>query len=83
MENITAHDVLIPFSVDDWFDPLEEAVRFQVSSFIERWCRQNRRARVASGRPYGFGRVHDAPNGHSREAGCPAPAGQIPAEARL
>ena len=29
MENPTAPEALIPFSGDDWLDPLEEAVRCQ------------------------------------------------------
>ncbi len=35
MEHVTASTSPIPFSGEDWFDPLEEAVRFQVRAFIE------------------------------------------------
>ncbi len=35
MEKSTADIGPVPFSGDDWFDPLEEAVRFQVRGFIE------------------------------------------------
>ena len=35
MGDVTTPETLIPFSGDDWFDPLEEAVRFQVRGFIE------------------------------------------------
>ncbi len=35
MEHLTASTSAIPFSGADWFDPLEEAVRFQVRAFIE------------------------------------------------
>ncbi len=35
MEHLTASTSPIPFSGEDWFDPLEEAVRFQVRAFIE------------------------------------------------
>ena len=35
MEHLTASSSPIPFSGKDWFDPLEEAVRFQVRAFIE------------------------------------------------
>ena len=35
MEHLTASTFAIPFSAEDWFDPLEEAVRFQVRAFIE------------------------------------------------
>ena len=35
MEHHTASTSPVPFSGEDWFDPLEEAVRFQVRAFIE------------------------------------------------
>ncbi len=35
MGDVTTRETLIPFSGDDWFDPLEEAVRCQVRGFIE------------------------------------------------
>ncbi len=35
MEHLTASTSPIPYSGEDWFDPLEEAVRFQVRAFIE------------------------------------------------
>lgn len=35
MEKTTRDIDAVPFSGDDWFDPLEEAVRFQVRGFIE------------------------------------------------
>jgi transposase-like protein len=35
MEHFTVSTSPIPFSGKDWFDPLEEAVRFQVRAFIE------------------------------------------------
>ncbi len=35
MEYPTASTSPIPYSGEDWFDPLEEAVRFQVRAFIE------------------------------------------------
>jgi len=35
MEYSTASTSPIPYSGEDWFDPLEEAVRFQVRAFIE------------------------------------------------
>ncbi len=35
MEHLTASTSAIPFSGEDWFDPLEDAVRFQVRAFIE------------------------------------------------
>ena len=40
MENCAAQDALVPFSDEDWFDPLEEAVRFQVRGFIEAMVEQ-------------------------------------------
>ena len=35
MTKTTAKDSFVPFSGEDWFDPLEEAVRFHVRGFIE------------------------------------------------
>jgi hypothetical protein len=35
MEHHTASTSPIPFSGEDWFDPLEEVVRFQVRAFIK------------------------------------------------
>ena len=35
MEHLKASSSPVPYSGEDWFDPLEEAVRFQVRAFIE------------------------------------------------
>ena len=35
MDHLTASTSAIPFSGKDWFDPLEEAVRFRIRAFIE------------------------------------------------
>ena len=35
MENITAFLSPIAFFGEDWFDPLEDAIRFRVRAFIE------------------------------------------------
>lgn len=35
MEHVTVSLFGLPFSGEDWFDPLEEAVRFHVRRFIE------------------------------------------------
>ncbi len=35
MNETTAQDAFVPFSGDDWFDPLEEAIRLHIRSFIE------------------------------------------------
>jgi hypothetical protein len=35
MDDLTAHDGSIPFSGNDWFGPLEEAVRCKVRGYIE------------------------------------------------
>ncbi len=40
MENYTAQDAVVPFSGEDWFDPLEEAVRLSVRGFIEAMVEQ-------------------------------------------
>ncbi len=35
MEHHTASTSAIPFSGENWFDPLEDAIRFRVRAFIE------------------------------------------------
>ncbi len=35
MEHLTASTSRIPFSGEDWFDPLDDAIRFRVRAFIE------------------------------------------------
>ena len=35
MEHLTASASPIPFSGEDWFDPLEDAIRVRVRAFIE------------------------------------------------
>ena len=35
MEHHTASTSPIPYSGEDWFDPLEDAIRFRVRAFIE------------------------------------------------
>ena len=35
MEHHTASASPIPYSGEDWFDPLEDAIRFRVRAFIE------------------------------------------------
>ena len=35
MDHLRASTTPIPFSGEDWFDPLEDAIRFRVRAFIE------------------------------------------------
>ena len=35
MEHLTASASPIPFSGEDWFDPLEDAIRIRIRAFIE------------------------------------------------
>ena len=35
MRRTTAEESFVAFSGEDWFDPLEDAIRFRVRSFIE------------------------------------------------
>ena len=35
MKHLTASTIRSPFSGENWFDPLEDAIRFRVSAFIE------------------------------------------------
>ena len=35
MKHLTAWASAIPFSIEDWFDSLEDAIRFRARAFIE------------------------------------------------
>ncbi len=47
MEHLKASSSPIPFSGAAWFDPLEEAVRFQFAGSSKRWWRRNCGPRLA------------------------------------
>ena len=49
MEHLTASTSPIPYSGEDWFDPLEDAIRFRVRAFIEAVVAEE--AQAALGRP--------------------------------
>ncbi len=48
MDHVTASTSPNPFSGEDWFDPLEEAVRFQVRGFIEALVEEELRAALGA-----------------------------------
>ncbi len=45
MEHLIASTPAIPFSGEDWFDPLEDALRFRVRAFIEALVEEEAQAR--------------------------------------
>ncbi len=67
MEHLTASTSPIPYSGEDWFDPLEDAVRFRVRGFIEALVEEEAQAALGgreryqrNGPPKGYR------NGHRR-----------------
>jgi len=46
MEHFTAFLSLIVFSGEDWFDPLEDAIRFRVRAFIEAMAEEEAEAPI-------------------------------------
>ena len=65
MEHHTASTSPVPFSGEDWFDPLEEAVRFRVRAFIEAMVEEEAEAALGGrkryrreGKPKGYRNGH-------------------------
>jgi len=52
MEHLTASTASLPFSGEDWFDPLEDAVRFQVRAFIEAMVEEEAQAALGGRKRY-------------------------------
>ena len=52
MEHLTASTSPIPFSGEDWFDPLEEAIRFRVRAFIEALVEEEAQAALGGRKRY-------------------------------
>ena len=52
MEHHTASTSPVPFSGEDWFDPLEEAVRFRVRAFIEAMVEEEAEAALGGRKRY-------------------------------
>ena len=46
MEHLTAFLSPIAFSGEDWFDPLEDAIRFRVRAFIEAMAKEEAEAPI-------------------------------------
>lgn len=46
MEHYTASTPSLPFSGEDWFDPLEDAIRFRVRAFIEAMAEEEAEAPI-------------------------------------
>ncbi len=46
MKHLTASASPIPFSGADWFDPLEDAIRFRVRAFIEALVEEEAQASI-------------------------------------
>ena len=65
MEHHTASTFPVPFSGEDWFDPLEEAVRFQVRAFIEAMVEEEAEAALGGRKRYQRdGKPRGHRNGH-------------------
>ena len=65
MEHLTASTSPLPFSGEDWFDPLEDAIRFRVRAFIEALVEEEAQAALGghkryqrNGRPKGYRNGH-------------------------
>ena len=52
MEHLTASTSPDPFSGEDWFDPLEDAIRFHVRAFIEVLVQEEAQAALGGRRRY-------------------------------
>ncbi len=52
MEHLTASTSPIPYSGEDWFDPLEDAIRFRVRAFIEALVEEEAQAALGGRRRY-------------------------------
>ncbi len=65
MEHLTASTSPLPYSGKDWFDPLEDAIRFRVRAFIEALVAEEAQAALGgraryqrNGRPKGYRNGH-------------------------
>ncbi len=65
MEHLTASTSPIPFSGEDWFDPLEDAIRFRIRAFIETMVEEEAQAALGgrqryqrNGQPKGYRNGH-------------------------
>ena len=63
MEHLTASAAPIPFSGEDWFDPLEDAIRFRVRAFIEAVVAEEAQAALGGRERY---RRNGPPTGYLR-----------------
>ncbi len=52
MEHVTASTSPIPYFGEDWFDPLEDAIRFRVRAFIEAMVEDEAQAALGGRRRY-------------------------------
>ena len=52
MEHLTASTSPLPFSGEDWFDPLEDAIRFRVRAFIEALVEEEAQAALGGRQRY-------------------------------
>ena len=63
MTKDTRNDLALPFSGDDWFDPLEEAVRQSIRGFIEEMLDGELKRTLGRGRYQRTGQVSGYRNG--------------------
>ena len=73
MKHLTASTSPSPFSGENWFDPLEDAIRFRVRAFIEAVVAEEAQAALGgraryqrSGAPKGYQPVDEVGTGHKR-----------------
>ncbi len=65
MKQTTAQEAFVPFSGDDWFDPLEEAIRLRIRSFIEALVEAEAEAALGGRKRYQrAGKARGYRNGH-------------------
>ncbi|GEM_PF-1079997 len=67
MEHLTASTSPIPFSGEDWFDPLEDAIRLRIRAFIEAMVEEEAQAALGGRKRYQRnGQPKGYRNGHRR-----------------
>ena len=67
MKHLTASTSPSPFSGENWFDPLEDAIRFRVRALIEAVVRRKRKRRWAAYAPLSTAARPRDRNGQDRQ----------------
>ena len=77
MRKDSLNDLPLPLLGEDWFDPLEDAVRHSIRGFIEAMLEGELERALGRGRYQRAGRASGYRNGH-RERRLPGPFGPVP-----